>query len=74
MFLEYLKLACKENKEIRTLCDCEEIERIARHFPTTKVVGIIISLCLKPCEQPIHWCFHATGIAEQQHTHQVNAP
>ena len=82
MFLEYLNGACKENEEIRRLCDscstreqcCEEIKRVARYFPTTKVVGIIISLCLKPNEQPIHWWLHATGVAEQQHKHQVNAP
>ena len=82
MLLEYLNGACKENEEIRRLCDfcstreqcCEEIKRVARYFPTTKVVGTIISLYLKPNEQPIHWWLHATGVAEQQHTHQVNAP
>ena len=55
MFLEYLNGACKEIEEIRTLCDvcstreqcCEEIERVARRFPTTKVVGIIIFLLSK---------------------------
>ena len=84
MFLEYLNGACKENEEIRTLCDfcstreecCEEIERVARRFPTTKVVGIIIFLSSKnPTNNRfIDNYMHATGVAEQQHTHQVNAP
>ena len=80
MFLEYLKVACKENGEnTATSATAQENNAVRRfnmlrgHFLTTKVMGIITFFFLKPQQTTGLSMITCQGYSNQ-HTHQGRAP